>query len=178
MTLFAVLATLAAQPIKADTEDIDAEANSRNVPFARLKIEGFDGTRYVRPQRQGFSASEILDVVFKARLSRCTKGEYLLELKLYTPNGHLYQILSVPVTIDTGSKKQSVMVKGYPKPVEQQSIETDAEQGKKRNFVTTSLPVAGTFITTNSLYGEWKIEAFLDGKPLRLVGKRRFTIRP
>jgi hypothetical protein len=176
--LLAVLAILAAQPIAAETKATGPKANSLNDPSAKLKIEGFDGTRYVKLKKQGFSASEILDVEFKTRLFHCPKGEHLLELKLYTPNGHLYQVLAVPVVVDAGKGKQSVMVKGFPKALTSQAIATDAKQGTERYFATATLPVAGTFITTNSLHGTWGVEAFLDGKQLRLIGNQSFSIRP
>ncbi len=44
-----------------------------------------------------FSASRVYDLQLRALvMRRMVAGPHLLELRLYTPNGHLYQALSVP----------------------------------------------------------------------------------
>jgi hypothetical protein len=44
---------------------------------------------------------------------------------------------------------------------------------------SVTLPVAGTTIVTNSLYGDWKVEAFLDGERDTPCSKPlSFTIEP
>ncbi len=104
-----------------------------------------------------FSASSILDVALEVPLSPSLKGPHRLEFHLYTPNGHLYQALPATVTAPPAS--------------------TDRRQRQisKRTAIAT-LPVAGTTIVHSSLYGEWRVEAFLDGerttactKPLSFV---------
>ena len=44
--------------------------------------------------------------------------------------------------------------------------------------VTTRLPVAGTTIVNNSLYGTWKAEAFFEGERTACAKPRSFVIKP
>jgi hypothetical protein len=91
-----------------------------------------------------FSASSILDLKLEGSLSPALKGQHQVEFKVYTPKGHLYQ--SLPATLSAPAS----------------SADRRARESAKRAAVAT-LPVAGTTIVTNSLYGEWRVEAFLDG---------------
>ena len=180
--LLVVPTATADQPLAAEAESVDSKAAASRGPYARVRIQGFDGDRYLRNKKGGFSASEILDIVFKTRLWRCPEGDHLLELKLYTPNGHLYQVLTIPVSVGakaaTAKAKKAVKVDGFPKALEAQSVETNMNKATKRHFATATLEVAGTFITTNSLYGTWEVAAFLDGEQIRTIGNRRFKIQP
>lgn len=100
-----------------------------------------------------FSASTILDL----NLEAAVKGEHQLEFKVYTPKGHLYQSLTATMSAP---------------------LATDGRRTRepKKGSASATLPVAGTTIVNSSLYGEWKVEAFLDGereiacaKPLSFV---------
>jgi hypothetical protein len=107
-----------------------------------------------------FSASAILDLKIEAGLSPALKGQHQMEFKVYTPKGHLYQNLpaamSAPAPSGGGRQKQS----------------------PKRAF-SALLPVAGTTIVTSSLYGQWRVEAFLDGERDRACAQPlKFTIEP
>jgi hypothetical protein len=44
--------------------------------------------------------------------------------------------------------------------------------------VTARLPVAGTTIVNNSLYGTWKAEAYLVGEQTACARARSFVINP
>ena len=180
--LVAVPTATADQPVAAETESVDSKAAASKGPYARVRIEGFDGDQHLKNKKSGFSASEILDIVFKTRLWNCPEGDHLLELKLLTPNGHLYQVLTIPVSVGakaaTAKANKAVKVDGFPKALEVQSIETNMNKATKRHFATATLEVAGTFITTNSLYGMWEVEAFLDGEQIRMIGNRNFKIQP
>ena len=46
--------------------------------------------------RVSFSATKILDLQLGALLRSRITGEHVLNLKVYTPKGHLYQQLDVP----------------------------------------------------------------------------------
>lgn len=104
-----------------------------------------------------FSATQILDIEFRTFLRRRLEGLHTLELKLYTPKGNLYQVLTVPFTAP-----QTTPVR---------------LDGARRQQVDATLPVAGTSIMTNSLYGEWKVEPFLDGSAEPCGQARVFVIR-
>jgi hypothetical protein len=100
-------------------------------------------------------------------------GDHLMEFKLYTPTGHLYQVLTVPFTVAARRPLSAVRkVDGYPRPLEVQTLAPD-----RLSRVTSLLPVAGTWITTNSLYGRWRVDAHLD-RSVTPCTSHRFTIRP
>lgn len=126
------------------------------------------------PKKRGtFSATKILDLQFGALLHKRVSGEHVMNLKFYTPKGHLYQQIDVPFTggvkavgvrgaeASTGPRMRCV--DGYPQPLPEQSlvaVKTSAGRGYQ---VTARLPVAGTSIMTSSLYGKWKVVPHLDG---------------
>ena len=105
-----------------------------------------------------FSASSILDLKLEVVLSAAVKGHHQLEFKVYTPKGHLYQSLSAAMAAGAANEEK--------------------RRGQKRTAAAT-LPVAGTTIVTNSLYGEWRVDAFLDGERETACGKAlSFVIEP
>jgi hypothetical protein len=99
--------------------------------------------------RSRFSATGILELRFGTRLSGGPKQERTLRLRVYTPDGFLYQVLSVPVAAQRG-----------------------------RRGVEARLPVAGTSIMASGLYGRWRVEPRLDDSSEPCGAGRRFTIRP
>jgi hypothetical protein len=103
-----------------------------------------------------FSASKVLDLEFWVVLpsTNATSGRSV-ELKLFTPSGHLYQTLAASVAA---------------RPV--------AGRPPRFQTVTLRLPVAGTPIVNNSLYGQWSAEAYLGGSTSPCARARKFQIRP
>jgi hypothetical protein len=93
-----------------------------------------------------FSASSVLDLKIETALSPALKGPHQVEFRLFTPNGHLYQALPATVTA--------------PAPATDRRNRDVARQ----QMASAMFPVAGTTIVSSSLYGEWKVEAFLDGE--------------
>ncbi|HEY7818121.1 MAG TPA: hypothetical protein VIG29_07885 [Vicinamibacteria bacterium] len=89
-----------------------------------------------RKKTPTFSAAIILDLRFESTI----KGSSELRFDLYTPRGHLYQSLPATTAAPSASERQ---------------------RGEIRRKATATLPVAGTTIVTSSLYGAWKVEAFL-----------------
>jgi hypothetical protein len=136
-----------------------------------------------RSSRKGdvFSATEILELQLSTILRRRLGGPHLLELKVYTPKGHLYQVLAVPfgdaTSSPAGRRARKRHVAGYPRPLEEGRPEWVAVDGARRLTVSTSLPVAGTSIVTGSLYGRWTVVPHLDEGPEPCGAARRFTIR-
>ncbi len=103
-----------------------------------------------------FSASAILDL----KLEATVKGQHQLEFKVYTPKGHLYQ--SLAATMSAPAAKDG-----------RRHRET------KKDSASATLPVAGTTIVNSSLYGEWKVEAFLDGvREMACAKPVSFVIEP
>ena len=97
-----------------------------------------------------------------------------LELKLHTPRGYLYQVLTVPFAGGKSGGVERRRVPGNPRLLVERELRI-AGPGTYR--VSARLPVAGTWITTNSLYGEWRVEAHIDGAASP-SGRKRFTIQP
>ena len=116
-----------------------------------------------RTRNPKFSASQILDLRFRIVMDSTMSGEHDLELKLYTPNGHLYQTLSATFNA-TGDEARS----------------GSRRSPRRSRFQTIDkiLPVAGTTIVTSSLYGKWNIAAHLDGAPAPCIPPKEFTIDP
>jgi hypothetical protein len=73
-------------------------------------------------------------------------------LKVYTPQGHLYQEL--PVT------------------------ELAGPRGRGRGRGRARLPISGTLIVQSSLYGQWRIETQLDGSPRPCGAAVPFVVTP
>jgi hypothetical protein len=103
-----------------------------------------------RRDRHRFSATRIVELRFGTRLSRHPQREHTLRLRLYTPSGFLYQVLSVPVGA--------------------------GRNGPRR--LEARLPVAGTSIMASGLYGRWRVVPHLDDSLEACGSGRRFVIRP
>jgi hypothetical protein len=93
-----------------------------------------------RPQwrRDRFSASRTLDLRFLLRMRNEGGDNHLVRFQVLTPKGHLYQ---------------EIQVANRP------------ERGRRASHVSAQLPVAGTFISTSSLFGRWRVVPYLDDEP-------------
>jgi len=102
------------------------------------------------PAKRGvFSAHAHYDLDFAVQLvPRAATPGRVVQLKLYTPRGFLYQVL------ETSIPQPSPRRRGRGRAV------------PKKHDTTTSvrLPVAGTWITQNTLYGRWKVVPYLVGQ--------------
>ncbi len=108
------------------------------------------------------SARRSPDAEFNILFPDAFTGEHLLRLELRTPRGHLYKRQTVPIT-DDPQAKPARRVRGYPRPVAVHMLQPDPRAGSNGRVVKVRLPIAGTSITTSSLYGRWRIEVFVDG---------------
>jgi hypothetical protein len=129
------------------------------------------GTESVEPlamQGSTFSARGIEDLRFEVVFLSEVRGEHLLELRLETPRGQLYESLSVPFTTERVGRGAERMVAGYPRPLPLHQVEqVRVPEGERQGVaVQASLPVAGTAIMTDGLYGSWEIQLVLDGEPM------------
>lgn len=115
-----------------------------------------------RTRNPKFSASQILDLRFRVLMDSAMSGEHDLELKLYTPKGHLYQTLSATFNAKANNQNGS---------------RRSTRRGRYQ-VIDKILPVAGTTIVTSSLYGKWNIAVHLDGAPDPCVPPKEFTIDP
>jgi hypothetical protein len=135
---------LASPGLSSDRKKPDVERRSTNACSA-VQVTAPDAPpatkRRAKKKLPTFSASAILDL----KLEAAVKGEHQVEFKIYTPNGHLYQSLTAEVSAP-------------------EAKEGRRHREAKNRTASATLPVAGTTIVNSSLYGEWMVEAFLDGK--------------
>lgn len=180
MLLIATL--LMAQAAAADSADPLAKARPRG-PCVAVLVDS--PQLQTAPDRDLFSATGILDLRFQTLLRGVLAGPRTLELRLYTPRGHLYQILTVPFTTEPppitnagGAEPRSRWVAGYPRPLVEQAADLVKHKGQPYHRVSALFPVAGTLITTNSLYGRWQVEPHLDGAAAPCGPSGTFALQP
>ena len=89
-------------------------------------------------------------------------GPHTLRLQLFTPSGHLYQVLAIPFAAAGGPARRR-SPGGLPR--------------ARRPVVSATLPVAGTAIMANALYGSWTLTAHLDGNAEPCGRAQTFVIR-
>ena len=137
------------------------------VPPTDLPVEGSVRLRVSSPQqpklRRVFSASKILDLRLEATFPPL-HGDHQLEVRVFAPSGHLYQVLTVPFSSAPTSPRQR-RVEGHPRPLEVRKPAKVMVDGEALQAVAAVLPVAGTWVVSSSLYGRWRAEARLDGSP-------------
>ena len=109
-----------------------------------------------------FSSIRMLDLNLSVRFADGFTGDHLLHLKLFTPKGHHYQTLSVAIASDPKRSKSLRRIEGYPRPVAVRPLHKVGLPSLPK--VTVSVPVGGTPIVTNSLFGMWTVEAYLDDR--------------
>jgi len=112
-----------------------------------------------------FSAAKTTDIVFHLLFDPSLADDHVVTLKIFTPHGHLYRVLDVPIARKKGEAPLGTRrLPGYPYPVKVQAprnvISTD---GNPYASVDVSFPVAGSAIVTSSLYGRWRVEVYMDG---------------
>jgi hypothetical protein len=105
--------------------------------------------------RSRFSASQTPDVQITTTFPNTLTGSRRLQLRVLTPQGHLYQRFSIP--FDATLPRH--------------------ERGAVRS-VSARLPVAGTAITTNGLYGRWTVVPYLDDGAAPCAAARHFVLEP
>jgi hypothetical protein len=109
--------------------------------------------------RTTYSARKVVDLELAVRPRGRLVGAHTVHFKVYTPNGYLYQDLSARFDVE------------------------DATAGARprqprRLRVGVRLPVGGTSITTNSLYGKWRVVPFLDDETRPCASATVFRIAP
>jgi len=147
--------------------------------------------RTAPPTDMTFSSRETLDLLFRPRVRQDLQGEHLMQLKVFTPGGFLYQVITVPFVggarpgWTTNRAAGSVdpppprVVPGFPRPLEVQRLEpvSGGSSSRREYELRARLPVAGTSITLSSLYGTWSVQPYLDGATEPCGPATRFTIR-
>jgi hypothetical protein len=128
-----------------------------------------------------FSATRIvnidLNVLFGSIQAGTMTTPRVVTVKVFSPRGNLYQTFSFPVQTSPVTRGQEQRVDGYPEPVAVQALTAQTYNGARVYGAKATLPVAGTPIISNSLYGTWSAEASLDSQQAACTAKMRFSIR-
>jgi hypothetical protein len=122
-----------------------------------------------------FSATKVLDLAFTVLFRSGTSA--LVELRVFTPDDHLYRSLTVPVAI-RGRTSPTRSVTGYPRSVPVQPLVRVTRGGSAYAAASTAFPVGGTDIVSSGLYGRWRVEAYIDGAEQRCAAPASFVIGP
>lgn len=125
-----------------------------------------------------FSASRVIDIDLWILFAPGTvprSPDNLLEVRLFTPGGFLYQSVAIPFSSDPVPNR-AVKVDGYPHPIPVRALREITANGARSFGVPVRLPVAGTSIVTNSLYGRWTAQAFVNGDPVKCSEPLSFVI--
>jgi len=113
-----------------------------------------------------FSATKVLDIqfaiIFSKQVAKQFANAHNVEFRVYTPEGNLYQSITIPVTVDPKRSGEKHRVPGYPDLVPVQVLQNINHGGGQGSFATVTLPVAGTPIVSTSLYGTWRAEALVE----------------
>lgn len=130
-----------------------------------------------------FSATQIIDVDFSVLFTpgaarRFADGTHVIDFRIFTPKAHLYQSIAIPVTYDSSRNGKPAVVPGYPRAVPTQMLSATTYQNAQHLRAAARLPVAGTQIVTNSLYGTWSAQVFIDGESKPCSSAATFTITP
>ncbi|HVT02583.1 MAG TPA: hypothetical protein VHL58_04305 [Thermoanaerobaculia bacterium] len=127
-----------------------------------------------------FSVTQILDIELTAMFPKSAAnkliGLHVAEIRIYTPKHSLYQSISLPFSADAKRKGEKHRLQNYPELVPLRVLRDLSGSGKPYLGLTASLPVAGTPILMNSMYGTWSAEAFLDGEPFACSPSVKFAI--
>lgn len=134
----------------------------------------FSSVEQLQATGRSFSAAQSTDLIFHVIFDRSLEEDHVVTLKVFTPRGHLYRRIDVPlVSVEESGSQGARRLPGYPYPVPEHAPKTVKLDGRKYESVELSFPVAGSAIVTSSLYGRWEVEVYLDaaGEP---CGRRTF----
>jgi hypothetical protein len=146
---------------------------------AKVEVSGRPASKPANGGEVTLAATAVEDVVFDVKLANDILGEHVLTLNVYLPEGGLYQSLSVPVEAGTKARDRQRRVEGYPFPLDvvtATAITSGPDSGKRKLDIT--MPLAGSAIVSNSLYGSWGVELFLDDAAEPCVERVAFVIEP
>ena len=192
MPLLALL-VLGAQVGGTASGAVTSPASSNSV-CTGVRVTASDRT--LPPKDMTFSSRETLDLLFHPRLRLDLSGEHLMQLKVITPGGFLYQVITLPFVGAAPAPRGGLaragsgvgaqgddplpprVVPGFPRPLEVQRLQPVADRTSRAAYeLSARLPVAGTSITLSSLYGTWSVQPYLDGQAEPCGPAARFTIR-
>jgi hypothetical protein len=158
-------AALAQTPARSCVR-VEVTSSAAGVPASRSALV---------PNAPRFSATKILDLTFAVLFAGRSTSGHLVELRIFTPDGHLYRSMAMPVA-GRGQAARARAVEGYARPVAERPL-TQVTRGRGLfSAAATTFPVAGTDIVSSGLYGRWRVEAYVDGSEQRCAPASWFTL--
>jgi hypothetical protein len=181
-----------AQQVQAPDYDKDDERACQSVrlePYPPVYKKDKDA----KGPNPAYSARAILDLRLEIKLGPKHTPE-LLDLRYYGPNGHLYEsrVLAIgagasPIAAEQRAESadpetnphiaETRTVAGYPLPLDVQIPHEQIENAVPERSVRATLPVGGTLISVNSLYGQWRVDIHADGA-VTPCATAQFVIKP
>jgi hypothetical protein len=163
----ALAAVLAGAPFPLVAQPVCLAVELDGAAGPAVFADGFESGDTVRWSESGapaFSTTATDDLAATVEIDGAATGEHLLELRWYLPGGGLYQSVAVPFAAGVAPAAAGRRIDGYPFPVEVRAATERSRAGFGGVFaVSDRLPVAGSSIVEAALWGEWRLEAFLDG---------------
>ena len=184
--LTAMLGVAAAWPVAA--RDAGASCGAivlSGAAGATIFVDGFesaDATAWERPYPASYSIAANVDLGVVVPVVGAG-AEGVLELKWRLPGGPLYQSVALPFAVDPAPRAQR-RLDGYPFAVPVRRLRSDTHAGRSgpdgpvAPELETSFALAGTSIVESALWGEWTLEAFLDGSDEACTSPLRFRLEP
>lgn len=127
-----------------------------------------------------FPATKVTDIEFAIVFSQQVASQFtnvhVVEFRVFTPTGNLYQSLSIPITNDPSRAGERHRIPGYPDLVPLQVLKRISHGNGNGFFAKVTVPVAGTPIVSNSLYGTWKADALVEEETAACGTPALFTI--
>jgi len=128
-----------------------------------------------REHLPAFSATAIVSLNLETLIRR-SDGRGTLYLKIYNPRGNLYQTLTLPYVARASAPHSTEPAAPVPTGREQSALPVVSGR-LVRYRVDARLPVAGTTIMTDALYGQWRVEPWLAGGTAACGPGTAFIIR-
>jgi hypothetical protein len=186
MLALGLLVLAQALPATNDASNEAGElAPSRLCSAVQVTSPQIQGPQLPGPQLPAYSATQILDLRFRTFLKGLPDGPHVLELRVSTPKGHLYQVLTVPFTAPIPNvpapmprERKDLGASAFSEEAAKNETEAKAviDEPARRPSVDTTFPVGGTAIVTSSLYGRWTVTPHLDGSLPPCGPARQFRI--
>lgn len=174
--VLASLLTAASAGAAEDNTVCAAISIGSDQPGTVLFVDGLEsGNTLAWGATPTISSAEIIDIDFVIGFDGPLTGDHLLELRIRTPNGHIFQTLTTPITTNAQSVGET-SVAGFPRPLPVQLLEPESVRGRSLPSAEVPFPVGGTTIATNSLFGLWSVEPFLDGHSVACGEVARFIV--
>jgi hypothetical protein len=124
-----------------------------------------------------FSAAAVADVELGIIAGPGAREVEVFHLRVFTPAGHLYQAMDIPVSVASKPGETARTLAGYPFPVPVAERKAAVDEAKGDHAMSARLPLGGSLVSSASLYGRWQAEVWPDGED-RPCASLAFTVTP